>query len=228
VIILSFDGEKERKEETLESLRSEIEQLKKEIKHLHDSKDDFDDDDFFDDKIKEKTRRAKRKMRKHRHRRHNYSGFGGLEHLGRFINQVVCTSVDGLNESIESVVEGVMDTVTTVLDNIDFDEIFEDADIYIRRKPRRWRYGEEPPTNSDESVDKPKIFLDEKEKIVLNKLTNEKFTFTQLSESSGISESDLENLLKYLKENELVIQETSGLQRFFITKYGKEHLTGEM
>ncbi|MHA1989856.1 MAG: hypothetical protein ACW981_03270 [Candidatus Hodarchaeales archaeon] len=215
----------EENKDPIEALREEVTRLRDEVRDLKSSLfgNESDDDDFFENRIREKLRNAKRKRKREHRKYHKHFEFSGLEDLGNVISQSVCASVGGLNEVIESVIGAVSST----LENLDLDELLGKEKTYYRRKPRRWRYGEVPPAVDTEEQEKPRIYLDEKEKLVLEKLSNEKLTSQELSESTGLTKEDLDNLIEYLKENGLIVQEYSGSQRIFITKFGKKHLTGE-
>jgi DNA-binding Lrp family transcriptional regulator len=215
----------EENKDPLEALREEIARLRNEVRDLKSSLfgNESGDDDFFENGTREKLRNAKRKRKREHRKYHRHFDFRALEDLGNIISKTVCASVGDLNE----VIEEVIGTISSTLENLDLEELFRNDKTSYRRKPHRWRYGEEPPAVETEEKEKPHIYLDEKEKMVLEKLLNEKLTFQELSESTELTKEDLENLIKYLKENGLLVQEFSGSQRIIITKYGKKHLSGE-
>ena len=233
---MAYNEDNNNENELLESLKKSIDKLKDEVQEikesLRDSKrksvfsfeDDFDEDEFDDiDHIKRKF-----KARRNRHKRYGSQSdfnFRGLENIGRYISNCVNSSIGGLGESISGIVEEVLAGVSDILDGLDLDEIGEHNIVIKRKKPRRWRYGDEPITAEPEKV---LIALDEGQKAVLQKLSLEKLNFDQLLETTGLPFDELTDILNNFIVNNLIIQETAGSKRYFITKFGHKHLTEEI
>lgn len=235
---MSYNDDKDFNKELLESLKESVDKLKDEVQSIKESLRnskrkmvfDFEDDNFDNDDFDE-VKGVKRKFRKRARRHKGYPGpqmafnFRGLENLGRFISDSVNFSIGGLGESISEIVEGIMTNVCEVLDGLDFNDLGDHGITIKRNKPRRWRYGEEPSAVEPEKV---LLALDEGQKDVLQKLSVEKLNFEQLKEATGLVFEELTDLLNNFLVNNLIIQETSGSKRYFITKFGHKHLTEEI
>ncbi|HKZ42243.1 MAG TPA: hypothetical protein VJ044_14870 [Candidatus Hodarchaeales archaeon] len=214
--------ERDERNDMLANLRSDIEELRKEIKELN-SKLREDSRLFHGDKGWRQPRNRDRLGGRHEFihfhpkRRSSFS----LNSLGEQIGEVIEAFTETIGETAGSVVEGVMDSIGPILDEFSYGI---KAEYRMADRPRRWRFGDSPkPSTTSNEVEE--ISLSKNEALAVSKLSNKYMTLEELKASTqSIPADELESYLRTLRDNRLIIQESAGRKRFFLTRKGYSSL----